>query len=169
MSQQSLFLLEKHFQDQATMRNLPWTVGISSGYVKFPSIAISTLFNAGNFIGVKMLYVTPFWKIILESSTRSDKAFIKVGVSSWPGECWTRNLFQAKDAEIQLVVTKNGDRCISWQVENVFKIETRSGSYNLASRCVTDDSRPWHLFTWLLWLSISKSAARSQVSGITLF
>ena len=165
MSQQSLSLLEKHFQDQPTMRNLPWTVGISSGYVKFPSIATSTLFNTGNLIGVKMLYVTPFWKIILEFSARSGKAFIKAGVSSWPGECWTRNLFQAKDAEIQVVVTKNGDRRISWQVGNGFKIRTRSRSYKLASRCVEMKVQQLaHLFTWLLWLSIWKSAGRSHVS-----
>jgi len=70
-------------------------VAISVGYVRFPSIRISTLLRVGNFIGVKMLYVMPSWNKIVELVAKSGSAERIAGVSSFPGECGTVNVFQA--------------------------------------------------------------------------
>jgi len=70
-------------------------VPISVGYVRFPSIRISTLLRVGNFIGVKILYVTPSWNRMVELVVKYGSAARIAGVSSFPGECGTVNVFQA--------------------------------------------------------------------------
>jgi hypothetical protein len=75
--------------------SLPCIVPISVGYVRFPSIRISTLLRVGNFIGVKILYVTPSWNRMVELVAKSGSAARIAGVSSFPGECGTVNVFQA--------------------------------------------------------------------------
>ena len=70
-------------------------VEISVGYVRFPSIRISTLLRIGNFIGVKILYVMLSWNRIVELVAKSGSAARIAGVSSFPGECGTVNVFQA--------------------------------------------------------------------------
>jgi len=56
---------------------------------------ISTLLRVGNFIGVKILYVTPSWNRMVELVAKSGSAARIAGVSSFPGECGTVNVFQA--------------------------------------------------------------------------
>ena len=70
----------------ASAGGLPWIVGISVGYVRFPSIRISTLLRIGNFIGVKILYVKPSWNKMVELAAKSGSAARIAGVSSCPGE-----------------------------------------------------------------------------------
>lgn len=59
------------------------------GYVKFPSIRMSTLVKTGNLIGVKILYVIPFWKRIVEFELKLANTAVKAGVSSCPEACGT--------------------------------------------------------------------------------
>ena len=75
--------------------SLPCIVEISVGYVRFPSIQISTLLRVGNFIGVKILYVTPCWNRMVELVAKYGSAARIAGVSSFPGECGTIKVFQA--------------------------------------------------------------------------
>ena len=62
-----------------------WIVGMSVGYVKFPSIPTSTLVKTGNLIGVNILYVMPFLKRMVESELNFVRAAVRAGVSSFPG------------------------------------------------------------------------------------
>lgn len=66
-----------------------WIVEMFVGYVKFPSIRISTLVKTGNLIGVKILYVIPFWNRIVEFELKLANTAVKAGVSSCPGACGT--------------------------------------------------------------------------------
>lgn len=73
--------------------------GISVGYDKFPSIRISTLFKTGNVMGVNTLYLTPFWKRMVESVVKFAKAAFRPGESSFPSVCGTTNVCHAETTQ----------------------------------------------------------------------
>lgn len=54
-----------------------------SGYVKFPSIRISTFRSTGNLTGVKRLYEIPFSNKMTQSEVQDGSAARRPGVSSW--------------------------------------------------------------------------------------
>jgi hypothetical protein len=69
------------------------------GYVKFPSMRISTFVNTGNLMAVKILYVTPLLNIIVALLEWLVTSASSPGVSSAPGTCGTSKVFHASAAE----------------------------------------------------------------------
>lgn len=70
---------------------------MSVGYVKFPSIATSTLVSVGNLIGVNILYVTPLSNsmVALVEKFPDTRATANPGVSSCPAVCGTTKVVHA--------------------------------------------------------------------------
>lgn len=76
----------------------PCIAGMFVGYIKFPSIQISTLCRMGNLIGVKILYVIPFLNKIVESELKCASTPMRAGVSSRPAVWGTTSVFRAEIA-----------------------------------------------------------------------
>jgi hypothetical protein len=70
------------------------------GYVKFPSMRISTFVNTGNLMAVNMLYVTPLLNIIVALLEWFVANASKPGVSFSPGVCGTTNVSHANAIEV---------------------------------------------------------------------